>query len=75
MISCIKSFYVKLTVHPVFIYEVFDLLQALDRKGGILIFITDGKDTSDDSNHKWPNPKLEERIIDENVRVITLAIG
>ena len=40
-----------------------------------MIFITDGEDTSKDPNHEWPNSKLEERIIEENVRVITLAIG
>ena len=51
------------------------MVQALDTKGGILIFITDGEDTSKDPNHEWPNPKLQERIKKENVRVITLAIG
>ena len=42
-----------------------------DTEGGILIFITDGEN----NNEPWPNHVLEQRIIDENVRVITLAIG
>lgn len=33
--------------------------------------ITDGEN----NEGNWPNKKLEERIVNENVRVITLAIG
>ena len=42
-------------------------------KGGIIIFITDGDDTCD--NHKWPDHGLENRIVEDKVRVITLALG
>ena len=33
--------------------------------------ITDGEN----NEGKWPNTALEDRIVNENVRVITLAIG
>ena len=49
-----------------------DLSQALnDNDGGILIMITDGQN----NKGTWPNKGLEDRIVNENVRVITLAIG
>ena len=42
-----------------------------DETGGVIIFITDGEDNQGD----WPNDRLEKRVVDQNVRVITLAIG
>ena len=44
-----------------------------DIKGGIIIFITDGDDTCRD--HTWPDHGLENRIVEDKVRVITLALG
>ena len=51
------------------------VLNGVNRKnpGGIIIFITDGEDTCRD--HKWPDHGLEDRIVEDKVRVITLAVG
>ena len=42
-------------------------------QGGIVLFMTDGEDTCGD--HSWPNHDLENQIVKDKVRVITLALG
>ena len=42
-------------------------------QGGIIVFMTDGKN---ECNHgSWPDPALENRIVEDKVRIITVAIG
>ena len=42
-------------------------------QGGIIVFMTDGKNEC--NGGPWPDHNLEDKIVEENVRVITLALG